>query len=433
MKQYPKYKDSKIPWIGDVPEHWNVLRLKGIALLFFKGSGITRDDVFEDGDTPCVRYGDIYTKYNISFSQCLTRTNKARLSSCVYLHHGDIAFTLTGELVEEIGKSIVYLGFEKCLVGGDIAVLRHSQNPSFLGYYLSSFVAQQQKSFGKSKLKVVHTKIGDLKNVIVSLPPADEQQAIVDFLDAAVDKIDRYIAAKESEIEKLGTLKQSVISRAVTQGLDPDVPMKDSKIPWIGEIPKHWEYKKINLLFSERCEKNHPNEPILCSTQKFGVIPQSMYENRVVVVNKGFDGLKLVCIGDFVISLRSFQGGIEYAYYRGIISAAYTVLSLKNNIMDANYIRLLFKSHPFIQLLQTCVTGIREGQNINYSLLRKQFLPVPPTDEQQAIVEYIEEQVQKIDTSINNIRQQIDKLKIYKQRLISDAVTGKIDVRERLG
>ena len=195
---------------------------------------------------------------------------------------------------------------------------------------------------------------------------------------------------------------------------------KDSKISWLGDVPEHWKYKKINLLFSERCEKNHPNEPILCSTQKFGVIPQSMYENRVVVVNKGFDGLKLVCIGDFVISLRSFQGGIEYAYYRGIISAAYTVLSLKNNIMDANYIRLLFKSHPFIQLLQTCVTGIREGQNINYSLLRKQFLPVPPTDEQ----------VQKIDTSIGNIRQQIEKLKTYKQRLISDAVTGKIDVRD---
>ena len=132
---------------------------------------------------------------------------------------------------------------------------------------------------------------------------------------------------------------------------------KNSKIFWIGDVPEHWELKKISTLFSEQSKKNHPNEPVLCSTQKYGVIPQSLYENRVVVVNKGFEGLKLVCIGDFVISLRSFQGGIEYAFHRGIISAAYTVLRLKSDILDKNYIRYLFKSHSFIQLLQTCVTG----------------------------------------------------------------------------
>lgn len=159
----------------------------------------------------------------------------------------------------------------------------------------------------------------------------------------------------------------------------------ESGISWIGKIPSHWEMRKLKYLFSERSEKGFPDEPILCSTQKYGVIPQSMYENRVVAVNKGLEGLKLVRKGDFVISLRSFQGGIEYAHYQGIISAAYTILQLNEGASSA-YLRYLLKSQPFIQLLQVCVIGIREGQNINYSLLRKNFIPIPPVEEQEAIV-----------------------------------------------
>lgn len=203
--------------------------------------------------------------------------------------------------------------------------------------------------------------------------------------------------------------------------------MKDSGIPWIGMIPVHWEIKKLKYLFEERSEKGYPDEPVLCSTQKYGVIPQSMYENRVVVVNKGLDGLKLVEVGDFVISLRSFQGGIEYAYYRGIISAAYTVLSPKRGV-NPEYIKHLFKSQPFIELLKTCVTGIREGQNINYSLLRNKEWAFPPQEEQEAIIRYLSNR--NIDEYINKLEKEIEYLKEYKQRLISDVVTGKVDVRD---
>lgn len=197
---------------------------------------------------------------------------------------------------------------------------------------------------------------------------------------------------------------------------------KDSGVQWLGEIPSHWELLKMKYAFKERSEKNHPNEEPLCATQSRGVIPQSLYEGRVVVVNKGFEGLKLVKVGDFVISLRSFQGGIEYAYYQGIISAAYTVLQPKESDM-APYFKYMFKSHDYIQLLQTCVTGIREGQNINYPLLAKKAVPIPPMEEQHAIVSYLDTKCSKLDTFISNKEKKITLLQEMKQRVIADAVT----------
>lgn len=197
---------------------------------------------------------------------------------------------------------------------------------------------------------------------------------------------------------------------------------KDSGVQWLGEIPSHWSLRKMKYVFNERSEKNHPNEQPLCATQSKGVIPQSLYEGRVVVVNKGFDGLKFVREGDFVISLRSFQGGIEYAYYQGIISAAYTILQPKEPQM-AVYFKYLFKCHDFIQLLQTCVTGIREGQNINYPLLSKKSLPLPTLTEQQAIVSYLDIKCSKLDMLVENKEKEILLLSEMKQRVIADAVT----------
>lgn len=197
---------------------------------------------------------------------------------------------------------------------------------------------------------------------------------------------------------------------------------KDSGVKWLGQIPQHWEVRKIKYVFTERTEKGFPEEPVLCSTQKYGVIPQSMYENRVVVVNKGLDGLKLVRKGDFVISLRSFQGGIEYAHYQGIISAAYTILEKKDNV-SADYLKYLLKSHRFIQLLQTCVTGIREGQNINYGLLRKSSLPLPPLSEQLSIVSYLDVKISAMDRLVLLTQQKVEHLKALKQAIIQEAVT----------
>ena len=182
--------------------------------------------------------------------------------------------------------------------------------------------------------------------------------------------------------------------------MTPYPEYKTTNLPWLPQIPAHWETIKVKYAFAERSEKGFPDEPLLAATQNHGVIPKSLYETRTVVAQKDLHLLKLVKVGDFVISLRSFQGGIEYAYYQGIISPAYTVMVPDNTHLSSAYFRYLAKSKPFIKLLQTCVTGIREGQNIDYSTLKRNSIPVPSDSEQEQIVRYLDSMTAKINKLI---------------------------------
>ena len=192
---------------------------------------------------------------------------------------------------------------------------------------------------------------------------------------------------------------------------------------WIHELPVHWETVKIKRLFDERVEKGYPEEPLLAATQNMGVVPKNVYGQRTVEATKDLELLKLVRKGDFVISLRSFQGGIELAHYQGIISPAYTVMIPKG--ITTEYFKHLAKSKVFIELLKQCVTGIREGQNIDYTKLKGIRIPVPPVEEQIKIAAYLD----SIDARIDARIKEISLLKKYKASISSDIVTGKIDVR----
>ncbi|WP_111985125.1 restriction endonuclease subunit S [Campylobacter hyointestinalis] len=211
-----EFKDSGIPWIGQIPKHWEVIKLKYIATRIYKGNGITKEQVFENGDTPCVRYGEIYTKYNYSFDECFSYTFEKVLNSTSYFGYGDILFTCTGELIEEIGKNVVYLGHKKCLAGGDIIILNHKQNPSFLNYALDCNYARNQKSYGKAKLKVVHISSREISNLFVVLPPLNEQKEIAEFLDKKCKKIDRLNENYTKQITALKEYKKSLIYECVT-------------------------------------------------------------------------------------------------------------------------------------------------------------------------------------------------------------------------
>ena len=198
---------------------------------------------------------------------------------------------------------------------------------------------------------------------------------------------------------------------------------------WISKIPARWQAHKMKHLFSERSEKGYPNEPLLVASQNMGVVPKNVYGNRTVEAQKDLHLLKLVRVGDFVISLRSFQGGLEYAYYQGIISPAYTIL-IPHEPMSGSYFRYLAKSKPFIGLLTLCVTGIREGQNIDYAKLKNHLLPVPPHEEQDQIVRFLDWKVSNINKLINIKHKEISELNESLNTKLRDVLLSVPNVKE---
>ena len=423
MERYCEYKDSGVQWLGEIPGHWKAIPVRRIAQV----NPSKKKELFPDdyvGYAPMER---------IRCDQMIpTRIKVSQLTSgLTYCEQGDIVLAKVTPCFENGNLAIVpKVENGCCYASSELFVYRPKNNvlDRFLFYtFLNrSFIdAGASTMRGTGGLKRVTTEFAN--SAATPLPPLSEQHSIVSYLDDKCAKIDKMLEGKQKQIELLAEMKQRIIADAVTRGLNPDVKMKATNIPWLPEIPEHWELRKMKYLFRERSEKNHPAEPMLSATQTHGVILQSKYSGRVVVVNTGFEGLKLVKVGDFVIHLRSFQGGIELAHDQGIISSAYTVLSL-NDSTQLDYFRYLFKSIPFIDLLKTCVTGIREGQNINYAKLKQNRIPLPPLDEQRAIVSYITDKTSKIDTLTSKLQQEIESIKEYKQRLISEVVTGQIKV-----
>ena len=297
MKRYPTYKDSGVKWIGEIPSHWEVAKLKNQLRLI---------------NDKCIPAGMQYIGLeNIeSFTGKYICSDIKAEGTANRFEKGDV---LIGKLRPYLAKAY------KCETNGccstELLVYRSKDHPDFYKYIFLAkpFVDLIDSSTYGSKMPRANANF--IGSQFLPIPPLSEQRAIVSLLDSELGKIDTYVEKEKQLIERLKELKQSVIARAVTRGINPDAKMKPSGISWIGDIPQHWKLRKIKNIFKERSVKGYPDEPVLCSTQKYGVIPQSMYENRVVVVNKGLKDLKLVRKGDFVISLRSFQGGIEYAHY----------------------------------------------------------------------------------------------------------------------
>lgn len=197
--------------------------------------------------------------------------------------------------------------------------------------------------------------------------------------------------------------------------------LKNTEAIWIPQIPINWELVKVRHLFKESTKKGFPNETLLVASQKHGVVSKDNYGKRTVEATKDLHNLKLVEKGDFVISLRSFQGGIELSHERGIISPAYTVLKETRQI-EKRYFKNLFKSPPFISLMTLCVKGIREGQNIDYPTFKNEYLPFPPLEEQKKIAEYLDKLNNEIDKFIKNKERLIELLEEEKTGIINKLV-----------
>lgn len=237
---------------------------------------------------------------------------------------------------------------------------------------------------------------------------------------------------RERERELLESLKQSEIANVVIKGLNPNVPMKDSGIPWIGMIPEHWEVKRLRNFIKLVSIKGYPDKILLSVTREQGVIErniESKEENHNYIPDD-LNGYKLVQKGQFVINkMKSWQGSYGVSDYDGIVSPAYYVCDL--DFPCKKYFSMAIRSKAYIPFFTQYSKGIRVDQwDLSPIALKSIPFIVPPLSEQQAIVDYIDKKLQKIDQYIADLQSEIDYLKEFKQRLISDVVTGQICVAE---
>lgn len=436
-----EYKDSGIEWIGQIPKEWEVKKVKYVSDSINKGNGITKEEVFADGDTPCVRYGEIYSKYNISFDHCFSATRKEIQKSPRYFNKGDILFAGTGELVEEIGKNIVYLGEEPCLAGGDIIVLSHHQSPSFLNYALNCHSSQAQKSRNKVKLKVVHISASEIGDILIVLPSLSIQQKIADYLDKVCGEVDEMVALQETMIKELKAYKQSVITEAVTKGLNPNAPMRDSGINWIGEIPEHWGMQRLKTL-------GWTQNGISQSGDYFGedyaypfVSYSDAYKNYSLPYPSGRansseeDRQRYSLIEGDVLFTRTSETieeiGFASTCIETIPNSVYSGFLIRfrptSDKLFKGFSKYYFRSHvhrAYFVKQMNIVTRASLGQD----LLKNLVVLLPPIDEQHSIASYLDTKCSEIDSLIALKQAKIEELKEYKKSVIYEYVTGKKEV-----
>ena len=305
--------------------------------------------------------------------------------------------------------------------------VRKEHIPRFIAYMLKVvYLKTKMRQFYKQTTGLQNIDVPDYLGMGIILPSRAEQEAIVAFLDKKTSEIDDLVAQVEREIELLKEYKQAEIAKVVTKGLNPNVPMKPSCISWIGDIPAHWDVQKINQNFTERREKVSDKDFEPLSVTKEGVLPQL---ETAAKTNNG-DNRKKVCKGDFVVNSRSDRkGSCGFSYYDGSVSLINTVLVPRSNIFG-RYYHYVFRSNDFIEEFYRLGRGIvADLWTTRYTEQRNIMIPVPPLEEQQMMVDFIDHRTASIDRLMVELTYQVEYLKEYKQRLIADVVTGKINVQ----
>jgi len=410
FKRYERYKDSGIEWIGEIPEHWNISKLKYLTYcLDGKRIPLSSEQRGEmQGDIPY--WG----------------------ANCIIDYVND--WIIDGEVVLlgedgapffDRNKDVAFYSNEKIWPNNHVHVLRALQsiNAKLLTYILNT-VDYRNYINGSTRDKLTQS---EMKNILIQLPSAQEQKAIANFLDQKTAEIDGLIADKEKLIELLQEKRQAIITEAVTKGLNPNVRMKDSGIEWIGEIPEHWEVKKLkhvsNITMgqspkSEECSYDEIGVPFLQGNAEFtNVHPiPKMYCNTANKFSK---------VNDILLSVRAPVGAINisdrvYGIGRGLcaITAKKVIMKYLWYSLNVSLEELFIKSKGSTFEAVT----VTDVQNL--------LIILPPKNEQDDIVNFLDKKTAEIDGLVIEIKKQIEKLKEYRQSLISEAVTGKIYVRD---
>lgn len=406
--RYGKYKDIGVGWIGKIPDSWELN--KGKYIYSICTGKLDANEYVEDGKYPF---------FTCSNENLWIDTFAFDCEALLVSGNGNVGFTRYYN-----GR---FNAYQRVYVISNFA---EKINSNYLKYYTSSLLISSVENNAVGSV-IEFIKLGDIKNFIICIPSAKEQEKIVNYLDDKTSKIDSIIKDLESEKDKLEVYKMELIAKVITKGLDENIPMKDSGVDWIGEVPEHWEVEKIKWVFKILKRQNgRDDRPVLSITQQ-GIKIKDI-ENNDGQMAESYEDYQLVEPGDFAMnSMDLLTGWIDCSQYEGVTSPDYRVFRL----IDINDHNNDFYNYLF-QMCYKRRIFYRIGQGVSnlgrWRLQREPFLnmkiPVPPKEEQENISNFIRIKENKINVIVNEVEKQIEKLKEYRKILIHEAVTGKLKI-----
>ena len=443
-----KMKPSGIVWIGDIPQDWNIKRVKYLASL--KGrigwQGLTSDEYIDEG--PYLITGIDFQNGGIDWNNCV-HISEERWAEApeIHIQNGDLLITKDGT----VGKVAIVSGLEgKASLNSGVLLIR--THPDFDKRFLF-WVLQSEEFWTWFRLKnagnstIIHLYQGDFAEFSYTFPNTTEQCAIANFLDTQCAKIDSVIADIEKQIETLQKYKKSIITEAVTKGLDRTVPMKDSGIVWIGEVPEHWDLKRLKFMLenSSNSMKVGPFGSALSGSDftdegkwvynQRVVLDKNFSENTTFISEEKYREMRGFSVypGDILITTRGTIGKVAIVpegAQEGILHPCIIKFRVNKEMMMPELLELVFNESDFVKDQFTLMSNATTIEVIYSYSLKDIILPVIPTEEQKKIYSYLSEKCATIDAVLAEKQKALSAIIQHKKSLIYEYVTGKKRVTE---
>lgn len=423
LKPYDEYQETSYDWLPMVPKHWSAISIRAITQLSDKRNKERTD----------LELLSVYRDYGVIRKSSRSDNHNVEsqdVSNYKYVNVGNLVMNKMKMWQGSLGVSkyegIVSPAYIVCEVC-------QSMNNRYLHYLLRSAIFKtfyNRISYGV-RVGQWDLRYDDFKSLRIYLPPDSEQNQIVKYLDWKLSKINKFIRAKKKQIELLIEQKEVMISKAVTKGIDSNVKMKNSGIEWIGYIPEDWDIKQLRQILTPVSVKNRPYLPLLSVVREQGIILRDIddYEKNHNFIPEDLSGYKVVEKEQFVMNkMKAWQGSYGVSNYVGIVSPAYFVFNL--HFENKDFFHYAIRSRLYVDYFARSSDGIRIGQ-WDLSLQKMKEIPfvIPTDDIQKEIAEYIMIITANIDNTIEKINTEINLITEYRTTLISDVVTGKVDVR----
>jgi len=431
-----KMKDSGIEWIGMIPKDWSITKIKfllsnendSLKVGPF-GSQLSGTDFVAEGYW--VYSQRVVLDKNFEHNSMLVTKEKFDAMSAFRVRENDILITTRGTIgkICRVPKKFSEGILHPCIIKFRIDEQKYCYKLLEL-IFNHSGILQKQLNYLSNATTIEVIYSGTLKNLQIPFPPIDEQQKIADFLDGKCADIDQIRADIEKQIEILMDYKKSVITEAVTKGLDPKSKMKDSGIEWIGKIPEHWGVDKLKFHLKFRGTKNPGDTIVLSLYRELGVVPKDSRDDNHNKTSEDTSNYRFVRNGDFVINkMKAWQGSVAVSDYEGIVSPAYYVYGFSDDLIFKRYFHYLLRNKSYATEFKRLSGGIRVGQwDLPRESLENTLILLPPISEQKAIAAYLDEKCSEIDATIAEKQKQLKTLEEYKKSFIFEYVTGKKEV-----